>query len=136
MTRTSIAPLVLAFVVVALLTVFALFGAHADQGLTSPTQIAAGQGACDLTDVAPQKVTTSGSSAATSTVTGKGKVRVICSARAFMKVGAAGVTGVTAGTATGNGIAANVPEYFWSRGSQFAFIQDTGAGVCEVAECK
>lgn len=134
MTRTSIAPLVFAFVAVALITVFALFGARADQGLTTPTQIASGQGPCDLYGVSAQKVTTSGTSAATTNTVGKGKVRVTCSARSFMAIGA---SGITAATGTAHALTAGAVDYLWSRGGyKFAFIQDTGAGTCEVAECK
>lgn len=126
--------LVLSFFVFVVLV--ATFAGAANQGYVSPDQAVAGDAPCDLTGVVPAIVPVTATTAATSSVMGKGKVRVLCSSRSFMVVGAVGVTGVTAGTATGNAIAAGVPEEFWSRGSMFAFIRDTADGRCDVSQCK
>lgn len=108
----------------------------ANQGYVSPDQGLAGDAPCDVTSISPVKVAVTTTTAATSSVMGKGKVRVVCSAAAFMVVGAVGVTGVTAGTSTGHRIPAGLPEAFWSRGSQFAFIRDSADGTCEIAQCR
>ncbi len=90
---------------------------------------------CSLEGISSQAVAVTGTSAATSSYLGIGTVRIVCTQDAHMKVGALGVTGVTAGTGdlllTGYG-----PEYFYTRGSQFAFVRDVTSGTCFVTECK
>lgn len=124
----------IALVLGSLLLLVGVHAALADQVSITRDEYENSTRDCDLTGVVPQKVTTSGTSGAIANAVGKGKVRVTCSVRAFMAVGA---NGVTASSTTGHAMPAGAVEYFWTRsGYKYAFIQDVGAGLCEVAECK
>ena len=107
--------------------------ALADQGFLPPGASANASRPCILDSVTAQKVTVSGTTAATSTTTGSGTVRVVCTTNAHFAVGASGVTA----TANDAYIGAGVPEYFITEPLQkFAFIQDSAGGSCFVSSCK
>lgn len=108
--------------------------ASADTVYLNQAQDRAASRACSYDGIRAQKVTTSASSAFTTNATGAGKVRLVCTAAAHFFQGAVGVTGPTAGTGD-TYIPANAVEYAYSMGTRFAFIQDTGAGVCFVTDC-
>lgn len=86
---------------------------------------------CDFESQTTQTVTVTGTSAATTNATGKGVVRVVCTAAAHMLMAAA----PTALTSSAY-IPANTPEYFLTKGTKFAFIQNAAGGTCFVSECK
>lgn len=111
----------------------ASYMALADQGYLAPGASANASRPCILDGVTAQKVTVSGTTAATSTVTGNGTIRVVCTTNAHFAVGASGVTA----TANDAYIGAGVPEYFVTNSSQkMAFIQDSAGGSCFVSSCK
>ena len=128
----TVAPL-LFLIAVAILSVV-VSRANADTVYLNEAQTMAATRACAFDGIHAQVVTTSGTSAATTNATGKGTVRVLCTQAAHMYQGAAGVTGPTAGTGD-TFIGAQSPEYFYSPGSKFAFVQDATAGTCYVSDC-
>lgn len=106
----------------------------ADTVYLNQAQDRAATRACSHDGIHAQKVTTSSTSAFTTNATGVGKVRLVCSADAHFFQGAVGVTGPTASTGDSY-LAAGTPEYLYSPGSRFAFIQDSAGGTCFVTDC-
>lgn len=86
---------------------------------------------CGFEGVTAQKVTVNGTSAATSTATGVGVVRVVCTTNAHFVQAETPVA-----TANDAYISAGVPEYFYSVNRKLAFIQDSAGGFCFVSSCK
>ncbi len=111
----------------------ASYMALADQEYLPPGSSANASRPCNLDSVTAQKVTVSGTTAATSTTMGAGTVRVVCTTNSHFAMGASGVTA----TANDAYIGAGVPEYFLAPSSKkMAFIQDSAGGSCFVSSCK
>lgn len=107
--------------------------ALADQEYLAPGSSANASRPCNLDSVPADKVTVSGTTAATAALMGAGTVRVVCTTNAHFAVGASGVTA----TANDAYIGAGVPEYFLAPPSKkMAFIQDSTGGSCFVSSCK
>ncbi len=90
---------------------------------------------CSMAGAAAQLVAITSTTAKTSTATGTGVVRVVCSSAVHYVQGVAGVTGVTATTGDTLLPAATV-ERINASNSTFAFIRDSADGTCFLTECK
>lgn len=112
----------------------AAYWAGADQRFMSPTFVAQATQACVMEGATTQTVSVTGTTALTTNLTGQGTVRVVCTQDAHMVQGIQGAVGATA-TTSDMLIPMFSPEYFYSRGSKFAFIRDSQSGTCYVTEC-
>jgi hypothetical protein len=114
---------------------FTTYRALADQTYFSPGLSANVARPCDFSGVTTQVVTTSGTSAATSSNTGIGAVRIVCTTDTHMREAVSGAAGPTA--ITGDTLLPMwAPEYFYSQGGKFAFVQDSSGGTCYVSSCQ
>ncbi len=124
-------------VISAFLTLMLVAGyqAMADQSFLTPEITAQATRACSFAGEHAQPVTVTSATNNTSLATGKGMVRIACTATAHYYQGVLGVTGPTAGT--GDSLVGPLsPEYVYSTGGKIAFIRDSADGTCFVTNCK
>lgn len=121
---------VLGIVLAAFITV-----AYAKQTQLSPGQAASISAPCTYAGATTQAVAVTATTAKTSTATGVGKARLVCTASAHFVQGLAGVTGVTATTGDSY-LPLNVIQEVSGNASTFAFVRATADGTCFVTECK
>lgn len=131
MTRTSIAPLVLAFIAVVAFTIFAVMRASAAPDNLPPGANSNVMRPCNIDGATLQNVSVSATSAPTTNAVAVGKIRVICTQVSYMTSGASPVA-----TTSHVYLPASVPMEFYSYAVKYAFIRASADGVCQVLECK
>jgi hypothetical protein len=124
---------------IALFVVAIVCGAYVTKALADQDYLPTGASAnasraCSFEGKTAQTVSVTSASAATSSATGVGVVRIVCTQNAHMVQGASGASPTATTSATF--LPQLSPEYFLSGGGKFAFIRSSADGVCYVTDCK